>query len=473
MKIKTIYILGLAALLGFASCGSDSEDVFDTPISDDMFSFTPYQGGATMHFTISDPNVHYVQAEYTNEYGESVKKLADMGVTTLNLDGFNNAATNVPVKISFMDRNYKVSSTVEKTFSTEKSNLLNFFDSVKVGSFWDGFRVSYRLSGQVAGSATVYFVGESQTTHVRDTITLDNFELVTGASSSHSYKMTANQQQEKYTVVLTTEDNAQHVVKREVYSDIAGLDSKILSNSGFELFDPFNKSVEDPEVHPADRAPGGLSSKYLFDGDKNGVKAMEYYTIGQTKCVPPFIWLAGPNAYADDENDCYFVLDTKQPLVVAQMRFYGNWYHPNDNYNTQLGGWIYGNNPCAVEVYGFNGTDYNVDDDRAGKYTDADWTQVGTFNQSPYCAWKDRWYNDAANNSFYSTKMKTVEEFQKAENKYFDVVFDFDGKSYRYFKLRFLDHYLFKQAINGYSMSDNNTNLLMLSEIDVFANANK
>lgn len=476
MKIKyKILPFALFALLGIASCSSnDDADKFSTSINSDMFTFTPYQGGATMHFNITDPNVTNVRAEYTNEYGEAVTKLADLSAKTLNLDGFNQPATNVPVKISFLDRNYRVSDVVESQFSTEKSNLINFFDSVKVDSYWDGFRVSYKLSGQVAGSATVFFVGENPTTHERDTITLDNFELQTGLSSAYSYKMTENQRQDSYTVVLTTEDNAQHVVKRQVYEGISGLKSNILSNSNFELLDPFGKTVEDPTVHPAYRAPGGLSAKYLFDGDKNGVQAIEHYKVGQTACVPPFLWLAGPNAYSSEEQDCYFVLDVKEPLQVSQMRFYGPWFHPNDMQNTQLGGWYYGNYPCHVIVYAWTGKgDYDVEADKAGKYSDDDWKQLGYYQQDNYEYWKNRWYYDENNNSYGSTTLRTKEDYENAENKYFDIVFDFDGKKYRYYKLKFLDHYVFKQGIDGYTMMSNNTHLLMLSEIDVFANSSK
>lgn len=475
MKIRPIYILGIAALLGFAACSGDNDEKkFDTRISSDMFSFTPLQGGATLHFNITDPAVTNVRVEYTNEYGETVTKLADLSATTLNLDGFNKPAENVPVRISFLDRNNRISDVVESHFSTEKSNLLSFFDSVKVDPYWDGFRVSYHLTGHVAGSATVFFVGENPATHERDTITLDNFELQEGLTTTHSYMMAENQRQASYTVVLTTEDDAQHVVKREVYDGIRGLTSAVLPNTGFRLLDPFGKSIEDPQVHPADRAPGGLSSRFLFDGDRNGVQAIEYYTTGQTKCVPPFLWVAGPNAYANEEVDCYFVLDAKEPLQVSQMRFYTPWFHPNDMQNTQLGGWYYGNNPCNVVVYGWTGPgDYDVEADKTGQYSDADWKQLGTFQQDRYALWADRWYFDQQNNSYGSTTFRTKADYEKAASKFFDVVFEFDGKSYRYFKLKFLDHFSFKQGVNGYAMQENNTNLLMLSEIDVFANSSK
>lgn len=93
-------------------------------------------------------------------------------------------------------------------FNTLASNLYTFFDNIEVSSYWQGFQVTYELKGLVNGSATIFFVGENPNTHVRDTLTLENFQLESGRYTK-AYSLDASQQQSSYTVVVTTEDSKQ------------------------------------------------------------------------------------------------------------------------------------------------------------------------------------------------------------------------------------------------------------------------
>ena len=178
--MKYIAILLLLGSLCWFGCSDDNNVNFDTPITEDMFSFTPVEGGAIMHYTLTDRRINKVKVEYTDEYGVSVYKVADYAVDTMVLDGFNQKHDNVPVKVTFVDRNEQVSETLEFTFNTLPSTLYTFFDDVKVNSYWDGFQVIYNLDGRAEGSASVYFVGINPTTKLQDTIFLENFRLENG-----------------------------------------------------------------------------------------------------------------------------------------------------------------------------------------------------------------------------------------------------------------------------------------------------
>lgn len=147
-----------------------------------------------------------MKAEYTDEYGTRVYKVADYAVDTLILDGFNQVHENVPVKVSFLDKNEQESKVMNFTFDTRPSALYSFFDKVEVSSYWNGFQVICDLEGRTEGSASVYFVGINPTTKLRDTIFLENFRLTNGHSVK-AYSLDDSQQQEDYTIVITTEDD--------------------------------------------------------------------------------------------------------------------------------------------------------------------------------------------------------------------------------------------------------------------------
>ena len=117
---KYIYLIFLSCL-GWIGCSNDDNGNFDVEIDENMFSFIPTEGGAVMHYSLADRRINKVKAEYTDEYGASVYKVADYAVDTLMLDGFNQACENVPVKVSFLDKNEQESKVMHFTFNTRPS----------------------------------------------------------------------------------------------------------------------------------------------------------------------------------------------------------------------------------------------------------------------------------------------------------------------------------------------------------------
>ena len=64
---NTILLILLMSVL-FA-CSDDDNGGFDVEINEDMFSFTPTEGGAIMRYNLADRRVNKVSVEYTGEFG--------------------------------------------------------------------------------------------------------------------------------------------------------------------------------------------------------------------------------------------------------------------------------------------------------------------------------------------------------------------------------------------------------------------
>lgn len=460
---KILLFLGIASSLCLGSCADSDKAGFDTPIGQEMFSIKPVEGGAVLQYKLSDARINKVKVEYTDEFGQSVYKVGDYSIDTLLLDGFNVAHTNVPVKVSFIDRNSHESETQMMNFNTLPSNLYTFFDHVKVAPYWEGFQLTYELKGLVGGSATVFFVGENPNTHALDTLTLENFQLESGTHVK-AYSVDLSQRQPFYTVAITTEDTRQRIVKKEVYTGIVGIDREIFPNTNFELLDPFHKSKEMAYNSSSNYKPGAFGKGYLFDGDIKGTKASDYYTLG--RATPPFTFYAGPNALHTPENDVYFVLDTKEPLMLGEMRFYAKYrdgYATNqdfgssaNSYDTKL--------PCAIKVYAWTASEpYDPGIDQSTIPAEK-WKLMGAYTSDPSAQTIDRWYCNKEQKTIVT--VKSLAELNPLEPLYASVSFAFDTNEYRYYKIEFEATY---KDLSNPIYNHNNDNMVTCHEIEVYA----
>lgn len=458
---KIISFLSIVVSLCLSSCADDDKVSFDTAISSEMFTFKPVEGGAVLQYKLSDPRITKVKAEYKDEFNEPIYKVGDYSVDTLLLDGFNSVNSNVPVKVSFMDRNGNESAIKSLSFNTLASNLHTFFDHVRVSSYWEGFQITYELEGLVNGSATVYFVGENPNTHARDTLTLENFQLESGKYTK-AYTLDASQQQSSYTVMITTEDNKQRIAKKKVWTGIVGVEREMLPNSNFELYDPFGKSKE-VDYNPYGYNPGALSKKYLFDGDTKGTQAIAKYAPGSA--TPPYTFLAGPDALHTVENDVYFVLDIKQPAMLGEMRFYAK-YRDGGATNMDFGNnysSYFINLPCAVKVYAWTASEaYNPNADQT-QIPATNWKLMGSYMQDSGTAIANRWY---ANKEGNITDAESLEQLKKLDPLYLSVPFEFSEEKFRYYKIEFEATY---KDIYSPESNYNANNQVTCHEIEVYA----
>ena len=449
-----IFLCGIC----WIGCSDDDAD-FDVTIEKEMFSFTPVEGGSVMYYSLADSRVNKVKVEYTDEFGDAVYKVADYSQDTLVLDGFNRAYENVPVKVSFLDRYENESKSLNFTINTKPSVLYTFFDKVQVDSYWDGFQVVYTLEGRTEGSASVYFVGKNPTTNLQDTLFLENFPLAAGLNVK-SFPLHESQQQDAYTVMITTEDNRPRVVRKEVWTGIKGMEQVMIPNANFELLDPFNKSKEQPEPTGDQWNPGGLSKAYLFDGDVKGTRAADYFKRG--KATPPFTFLAGPNALNHNGSgpDVYFVLDIKEPAHVGMIKFYARiWdtYAINSDfdrdYNTKI--------PCDIKIYAWVGEgDYDV---MENQNEPGDWKLVGSYVQDPMIILKERWYmfKDRKDVVYVSSKA----ELDKLEPLSLSISLPYEETQYRFFKIQFNETY---RALFAPDVNHNNSNNVSIHELEVY-----
>ena len=443
---KYIYLIFLSCL-GWIGCSNDDNGNFDVEIDENMFSFIPTEGGAIMHYSLADRRINKVKAEYTDEYGASVYKVADYAVDTLMLDGFNQACENVPVKVSFLDKNEQESKVMHFTFNTRPSALYTFFDKVEVNSYWNGFQVVCNLEGRTEGSASVYFVGTNPTTKLQDTIFLENFRLASGRSVK-AYSLDDSQQQEDYTVMITTEDNRQRIARKQVWTGVKGAVRSLIPNTNFELFDPFNKSKEMPRSTDSWH-PGALGKAYLFDGDVKGTQALEYFRRGYA--TPPFTFLAGPNALNRPGNDVYFVLDIKEPAVVGEMRLYMRIQEQNGAINQDFDNDHYTKLPCNVQVYAWIGNgDYHPSTNPG---TAADWELIGNFEQDPNIEEAERWY---VNKEKVVDGCNTLAELAAVDAHYLSIPFPFEEREYRFLKIQFNETYVNTLMPDYYHNRNNN-----------------
>ena len=457
--MKKIFVcLLLLGCFCWVACSDDKEGAFGTAISEDMFSFTPVEGGAVMHYKLTDRRVNKVKVEYTDEYGLKVYKTADYAVDSIVLNGFNQVYEDVPVRVSFLDKNEKESDVLHFAFNTRASNLYTFFDVVKVNSYWNGFQVIYDLKGRTEGSASVFFVGINPTTKVQDTLFLENFLLEEGRNVK-AYSIDDSQLQDAYTVVITTEDDRQRIVRKQVWNGVEGVDRLLIPSKDFELIDPFNKSKEMEYNSSNNYNPGALGKAYLFDGDTKGTTGAEYYKSG--KATPPFAFLAGPNALWRPDNDVYFVLDLQKPMIVGEMRLYMKYvdgYAANKDFDNDY----YTKLPCDMQVFAWVGEgDYNKDTNPG---TAEDWEEVGRFKQEQTAENVDRWYNEALLKPLPWQGTKADVEARKPV--YLSIPFPFEERECRFFKIQFNETFL--DVNKNYSYNHNNNNNVTVQELEVY-----
>ena len=462
MKRITFFLSILISLCSI-SCSHDDKSDFNTAIDNSMFVFNPVEGGAVLHYKLSDPNINRVKVQYTDEFGSPVYKIGDYSVDTLLLDGFNSAQSDVPVKISFLDRNGKQSEDKILKFNTLPSNLYTFFDNVQVTPYWEGFQVTYELQGLANGSATVSFIGENPNTHAVDTLTLENFQLESGKFTK-AYTLDASQQQSSYTIVITTEDKKQRIAKKVVWKGITGIEREILPNKDFELLDPFNKSNEKAYTTTTRYNPGALGKQYLFDGDTKGTRSAERYASGWA--TPPYTFLAGPNALHTAENNVYFVLDLKRPAMLGEMRFYAKYpdgYATNQDFGSSASSYLV-LLPCAIKVYAWtDANDYNPQANQA-TIPASNWKLMGTYAQDPNAKLTDRWYCNKAKQQVVT--VKTITDLNALAPLYVSVPFTFDTNEYRYYKIEFETTY--RDLYSPVNINNNN-NMVSCHEIEVYA----
>ena len=450
----------LLVVAGFYACNKDDNEYLDVSTDQNSIRFEPIEGGAIMRFSVTDPQIYRVKAQYNDQYGNPVVKLASFANDSLLLTGFNAPQENVGIQVSFLDEKDNESSPLELTFSTKASAVYSFFDDAEVESYWDGFVVKYSAPGYVSGFANVFFLGINPLTHEQDSILLETFPIKAGGETRF-YSLDESQKSDYNTVVINTEDYKQEIARTKTWENIESFTRIKVSNSNFSLIDPFNLSLEDKN-DDNQSAPVRFGKEYLFDGDTKGRQRLEHFTSGN---VPPqYTFFAGPRAMQNlDGDQMYFVLDIKEANVVGELRFYSMLDHSrmarpvlyNNDYHTNL--------PCKMTIYACN--DYVESNDP--KAQTGSWKEVGSFDRAPGEPQANRWY--AVKETGYLYDIQSVAQMEAADPAYLSIPIVFDGIAYRYFKIEVEDTYDNEWAPDYYH---NNDGYVSFHEIEAYAKKN-
>lgn len=413
----------LSALLLFSSCSSDDTEVFGVKPTGGV-EFTPIPGGARMTYTLpNNPDIAEIRARYFDVNGKEVIVGGSYHGRTLQLVGFNEAKTNVPVYISYVDINGNVSEEYETQFSTADSGAYAFFNSVEVKSGWNGFQVSYNLPDDgMTGFAHIYYVGINNNTQKQDTLLLSTITLQKGEFSQF---YVIKQENPETTVVIQTEDFRGYFVKKQEWKGIQSFPTK--------KYDITSDDIECELSYEDDFYK--LGKQYLTDGDLKGYGCYsgdwdKYYTFAM-----------GPYAFGENID-----IDLHTPQVPASVRIYAQmsakafYDQPvwNGNYIDTL--------PCEVTIYGSNDGEQ--------------WTKLGYYSE-PKDATGKRWYGRDRLVGYYDKL--PYETIDKAEPIYLDITIPLSDDTYRY--IRVVPNQTFDKANPNYK---NYEQYVTMQELEIY-----
>lgn len=426
MKTTLINISAVCLLaLALTSCSSDDDKTFGVTPEASSVSFTPKSGGAIMHYSLpNNSDIQSIRVRYTNAQGKQNIIEGSYLNDTLSLVGFNEARTDVPAFISYVNRQGDVSEETPTSFSTKDSGPCAFFKEADVKSAWNGVELSYNLpDADMKGFAHIFYIGTDSVTNQPDTILAKTINLQQGENSSF---IKFERAMDNYDIVIKTEDYGGYFVQSKEWKDVKSYQTMKFPEDQLKV--TCDASVED------DDAKIGL--EYLTDGDDRGYKSArgkygQYYTFAM-----------GPYALGK-----FIDIDLGQPKVLASVRIYAQCK------TKELYGGIFKSDypnllPSEVTVYGSNdgtnwkkiGYHYEADDVDNGQW----WSTYGLVQRFDELS-----YDDLT---------------QIPSPVYLDVTFSISDDSYRY--LRVQPNAVFKH--NTIPMFANSQEYVTMQELEVY-----
>lgn len=407
IKIITIIILGIT----FNFCSNKNDIRLDVDVTDKNVSFIACPGGAIMNYNIPrNTEIHYIKIVYKDFKGEEIKMVGGYLSNELFLPGFIKAQDDIPVEISFLDKNENSSEPKIFKFSVLESAASAIIDNLEIYSHWNGFRVSYTAPRETKGFIHVAKTGINPKTQEMDTLNIETLSIVPGEVTLR-YSDVSDDLGET-TVIIWTENERGDVAGRKVYEKVKASESVVMPSNNFELIS--GSSQENDFFR--------RGSKYLFNGDTNGYIAVE------NKEGPLY---ERQFSFVSDNYDVpgEWVFDIKEAKILAGVKIYsflnfGTTIQLPDNHSF-LG-------PSNFVLYASN----TPNDENS-------WVEMGDFNESIYTPVENRWnYRSMINCGISYT---TVEDMKNADPCFASVSFDVNDDKYRYIKLKvnqvhWLDH---------------------------------
>lgn len=408
-----IYIF-ILLLFSLGACQDDDNVSFDVEISKENIRFKSAPGGAVMYYSlpVSD-DVFGLQIRYHDARGIEVVKRSSYVGDSLVIDGFNKAERNVPAQVSLVDRSNNESKTIDVSFDTEESATYSFFNNVEVLPYWEGFQVRYGGMSQASGMVHVMYLGTNPLTQKLDTVLLKSYPIL---SNGDTLNFILQQDWDKTSIVLRTEDYRGYRVRQEIWEDIEihSIEKMPLTEDNF-----INRSEVSMENEKEK-----IGAKYLFDGDTKGEQRLLAGVVPDL-----YSFIGGPNI---QNKSMIFDLETEK--VPALVRIYAalkslGWPLYSTQYTSSVYSWFKGvyddKLPCAVTLYGSN--------DRSSD----NWTKLGSFSEDPEAYPKERW-SAYCNDGYRDFKgYLTEDELNEANPAFVDIELPCgdDLQAYRYIKL--------------------------------------
>ncbi len=446
---NTIFLILL--MLGLFACNDDDTN-FVVSTEGLELKFTPVAGGAMMHYKLpNNSDVFAMNVRYTDSQGQKILKACGYSGDSLLLDGFAKAQ-DVYAQVSFVNHRNEESEMMDYQFRTLDSAPWTFFDDIEVRSFWNGFQVIYKTPSVVTGIAHIFYLGTNPMTQKEDTILVRSFPIIRGGDT---LSFALQQEKEKNTVIIRTEDFRGYRVREEIYSGIDAFRTEQWTMTANDFKD-FGLSQENKV------AKTGV--QYLFDGELKGrerliASATEESKPNRKSTTTYATYLAGPNAYEKP-----IVLDMREQKTPAWIRMYclyplSNVTHPLSG---QELGYIWDGSyedkiPCKLTVYGSK----ESSDPNSGE-----WVYLGNLTQEPEATTvNDRWSYLTTSLSFAA---KSVEDLAQKDPIYVDVSFPVLNETYRYLKI--IVHDTFKRTDS--EKNSNQQKYFTLHELEVYVKKN-
>lgn len=424
MKINIIN-LSAACLLALAltACGSDEDTSFGVTPEASSVSFTPKSGGAVMHYNLpANSDIQSIRVRYTDAQGKEDIVEGTYLVDTLSIVGFNEARTDIPAYISYVNRQGDVSDETATTFSTKDSGPCAFFNEAEVKSAWNGVELSYNLPDpDMKGFAHIFYIGTNPTTNQPDTILAKTINLQKGENSSF---INFEQEMDDYDIIIRTEDYRGYFVKSKEWKGVKSYQTV--------KFPEDQLKVTCPSSYENDTYKFGL--QYLTDGDDRGYQAAkgkynEYYTF-----------VMGP--YGLNKN---IDIDLGQAKVLASVRIYAQCM-VKESYG-EVFNYSYPNLlPSEVTVYGSNDSE--------------NWTKIGYYYEANDVE-TDQWWR--TNGLIQRLDPLTYDDLSQIPAPvYLDVTFSISDDSYRYVRVVPNNVFLYNQWM------PNSQQYVTMQELEVY-----
>lgn len=434
--MKKYFLILIIACL-FASCSSDEKALFDVDLDELVVSFVPFEGGAYLNYTLpADANIYGIQAKYKDYKGKELLVKGTHSNSQIELFGFNQAETSIPVEISLIDLEGNASETVTRTFSTLSSAAYSVMDQLEVNPHWNGFRVTYpAFEGRAEGILNIYYLGINPKTNQEDSLLISSLPFV---EDGYVVKYTDldDSSIEQVTVVVKTEDSRGNFIRTKVFENVE------VAHAG--QFPSANIGFTGSSVENESKKQG---SKYLFDGDVRGEQC-----LANGNSLKDYAYKSETGAEFDSRN--VLTLDLQNEHEIAWIRIYSHLSAkiPNalyaGNYTTMMLDYQFFY-PNHVTLYGTN--DANAPEE--------EWDELSTFYEAATLERKSRWTAPAFDDQTYFT-VAELDLFRATAPNYLQLNCDITGLSYRYLKVKINETY--------YSGTVGRTGVFGMEELEVY-----